>query len=613
MCGISGGLTVESRRDLQPVVARIVESQTRRGPDASATAVYPFDDRTIVFGHNRLAIIDPEAQSDQPMRNDTHGLTIVFNGEIYNYLELRSELAGLGHVFRTGSDTEVLLAAFAEWREACFARLIGMFAFAILDHGSRMLWLARDRFGVKPLLYWHDGQSLLFASSAPVIARHAGLQPDLAYLARGLQYKYFEDDSAISPFVGLKALEPGHYARIDLRDGRIAVEPRRYYALDAQARALAPDLARARPAELEERLRALLDSACRLRLRADVPVGLSLSGGLDSTSIAGICAPIAPNLVGFSFGDPDDRASEGPLVALAARRLDMPVHFIELDDPARLDALFWNTMAAQSAPFPHTSMMAQYAVYERARAEGVKVLLGGQGGDEAFMGYRKFFLFQWQTLLRERRFAALPGFAMDLAPLLPPILKRAGVFWSERKRYSAGATGMAVRLRLPDSGAAGPRMADSQTILDRQILDVTRFSLPSLLRYEDRNSMGNSIESRLPFMDHRVMEFGLALPVAAKLGRGFGKYILRRAMKGKVPDEIRLSRDKRGFDTRHERWIMAGLGRTIRAGLHDRRAKITEFLPDPQGIDRLFSDEMLARHPQAFKEATSLIWLGDAL
>lgn len=613
MCGISGAVSTSARSDLNDLVRRIADSQTARGPDALVVAPFELQGARGVLGHNRLSIIDLSTEANQPMATSDGALSVVFNGEIYNYVELREELTAHGVRFRTASDTEVLLEAYRHWGDDAFERLFGMFAIALVDHRAERVVLVRDRFGVKPLYYWTDGRTLAFASTTGALARWAGLAPNLDYVARGLRFKYYEDDTSISPHVGLEALEAGVRLNVTPEGKGLRLDARRYYDLEQRVREEQARQVGVGRRELEARLLDLLGDACRLRLRADVPVGVSLSGGVDSTAVAAITSRMHGDLRGYSFGHPDDLESEAPLVQDLIRHAQIAPRWVWPSGRDEIEKLFWNTLAAQQAPFPHASMMAQFAVFQAARADGVKVLLGGQAGDEAFMGYRKFYLFYTQSILRQRRLGELPHLALAMAPFAMAVAKRAAMFWSERQRYSEGGGGMGSRLRLPEPSAGmGQGMRRDQTPTDRQLLDLTRFSLPSLLRYEDRNSLGNSVESRLPFVDHRVVEFGLALPERLKLADGFGKWILRNAIKGIVPDSIRLNRDKRGFDVNQNRWIDGGLGQTLRSALNERRPRIAELLPSGGEIDALFADPVLKSDPQAFKEAVSLIWLADA-
>jgi len=610
MCGIAGAITTRNDWDLSVLVDQITLSQTARGPDARVVRTLPGGAARVVFGHNRLSIIDLSAAANQPMSDARGRLTIVFNGEIYNYRELRADLEAQGVAFATASDTEVLLEAYHAWGEAAFERLFGMFALAIHDKFTGRVVLARDRFGVKPLYVWEDGRSLVFASTPDRIAGWAGLQPDLAYVERGLRLKYYEDDGVRTPYVGLGAVPAGGWLAVTPTEGGLECEAGRFYDLAA---AVAREVEAQRglgEAALEARVLARLGDACELRMRADVPVGLSLSGGVDSSSVAAMTAPMHDDLVGYSFGHPACAESEAPLVETLAGATHVRPRYVWPTAPFQIEELFWQTLQAQGAPFPHASMMAQHAVFRAARQDGVKVLLGGQGGDEAFMGYRKFYLFYAQATLQRRSV----GDALHLGRALPSfagaVAGRAGVFWQERGRYGGGK-GLGARLNLPAEQTGHMGMAAGQTPAERQRLDVTRYSLPSLLRYEDRNSMGCSVESRLPFMDHRVIETGLALPERLKLARGFGKWILRKAMAGRVPDAIRLNRDKRGFDVNQDRWIDQGLGKAIRGALHQRRAAIADWLPSGGDIDDLYSDAALKGVRTGFAEAVSLIWLGD--
>lgn len=614
MCGISGAITRRADGWGNDLVADIVAYQTPRGPDANAVVSIEAGSHRVVLGHNRLSIVDPVPGSNQPMSTPDGEVSLIFNGEIYNYKELRELLVQRGRRFTTASDTEVLLQAYCEWGVAAFDRFIGMFAFALWDKSRRCLLLVRDRFGVKPLYFRFDGTTLAFASTPGVIARHAGLPANLEYVARGIQLKYYEDDSAISPYLGIDALEPSHYLEVSLGDKGLSVTKSRYYDFTDRVYSRADSISGLREVDLVAELRTILDDACRLRLRSDVPVGLSLSGGLDSSSIAVLTSRHQPGMLGFSYGQPTRSESEGPLAAEVGARAGLDMRWIWPGDNSDLTNLFMKTLRAQGAPFPHTSQMAQYAVFERAKADGVKVLLGGQGGDEALMGYRKFFLFHMQDAVRNRRLGDLSTLMTNIALVFPAIAKRANVFWSERHRYSGVKEGMATRLALPALiGSPSPALAPGQTIVERQIQDITRFSLPTLLRYEDRNSMANSIESRLPFMDHRLMELGVALPTKAKLKGGFGKWALRAAMAGDVPDSVRLSRDKRGFDTQQSSWIRAGLGTSLRQLLKENVSVTRDLLAPNTVIDSAFNDDTLANDAQALKEAIALIWIADPL
>ena len=613
MCGINGGIFL--RGDTTPPTELIasVTSQSKRGPDATGYLERPISTtHSLWLAHNRLSIVDLTDEANQPMVSPNGRYALVFNGMIYNYVELRVELEALGYRFQTSSDTEVLQAAIILWGADALSRLYGMFALALHDSEANTLTLARDRFGVKPLYYRADAGAFRFASTPGAMAHEAGSAPDLEYAGRGIRLKYYDDEQDISPFQGIKALPPGHFAVINLSKGH-AVEPKAYYDLEkaVAGRRSAMDLADKR--QLRSNLFELLDDAARIRLRADVAIGISLSAGVDSTSVAALCQRQGADITGFCFGNIDDLKSEAPAAKRFADALGQKSVFIPQVPGKPAKSLFWQTLHAQGAPFPHTSQIAQFAVFEAARNAGMKVMLGGQGGDEAFMGYRKFFLFQLRYMLRQREIGAIPAMARNIVQVFPAIASKASLFWRERGRYRANSSeGLGSNLRLPElTRSASPGMGMGTDPALRQMLDITRFSLPSLLRYEDRNSMGNSIESRLPFLDHRVIEYGIALPTAAKLQAGMGKHVLRDAMRGMVPDEILFNRDKRGFDTRHGDWISSGIGEAIREGIAVKGGAAAAYLPAGCIPNDYFSDDGLTNNASRFAEATTLLWLLD--
>ena len=610
MCGITGVYCkgrIESRR---AVVQRIIQSQYARGPDYQAMEEIASGPNSLLLGHDRLSIIDLSAQANQPMWDVDHTCCVVFNGEVFNYVELRAELAGLGHRFATQSDTEVILEAFKEWGFESINRFNGMFALGLFDVASQTLWLVRDRFGIKPLYYFVADDAAWFASSGTVLAEHFGLEPNLEYVARGLNYWFCDDDSDITAYRGLQQLSPGCALQVTLsEDGRPHTELRRYYDLRERVLPLRDELAGRSMDQLEERVAGLLEDSIDLRLRADVPVGISLSGGLDSSTVAAFLARKHPDVTGLTFGRPDEAASEGPMVAQLCAKTGIKVEYVwpPVDE---IVAAFWETLAAQDAPFLNGSIVAQHFIYKTARERELLVMLGGQGGDEALMGYRKFQVFWFRQLLRERRLGAAARFGVGLSRMLLAELGNFREYWSQRRRYLTGE-GMQSSLNLPSPPRETLGCAPGEAVWERQVKDVTRISLPTLLRYEDRNSMSQSVESRLPFMDYRLVETALALPERAKLANGYGKWITRRIVKGMIPETIRTARYKRGFDVSEARWVVGGLGDAIRTGLHERYEAIRRWLKPETSIEGSFSDEQLSERRNAIPEAISLLWLGD--
>jgi asparagine synthase (glutamine-hydrolysing) len=605
MCGISGAFSIRRSQHLVDIVHSIVTSQHSRGPDFNRVSVVELPSVTAVLGHNRLSIVDVGDRAHQPMWDHARRRCIVFNGEIYNFVELRAELTSRGHTFATTSDTEVLLAAFAEWGDAAIERFNGMFAFALMDTQTNTLHLVRDRFGVKPLYYAIGREGVVFASTPTCLASTTHLEPNLKYLARGAATWLYEDETTSAPYDGMCAVPPGHRVELRRRDTSISAETVRYYDLDARVEAESQAIAGLSERALRERVLATLESAVDVRLRADVPLAVSLSGGLDSTTVAALVSTRHAATTGFCFGHPSATGSEAPVVEQFARSAGIRVEYIWPDARQIVDA-FWRTLDAQGAPFASASVVAQYLVFERVRQNGFKVLLGGQGGDEAFMGYRKFHVFRAQSLARAKRWGELAAALGSLSYLMAAELPRVRENWRLRNRYAGAESSSKLALPKPD---AELRLVAGESLVQRQLADITRHSLPTLLRYEDRNSMAHSVESRLPFVDYRIVELGLALPTSVKLRRGHGKAIVRDVVRGHVPDVIRLSRYKRGFDVEQARWIADGLGASMRAGLHDHWPRVREFVAPGVMIDDAFSDRALGASKTAFVDATTLLWL----
>ena len=610
MCGVAGVVGTSRAAETERITAMMLRDLAPRGPDNRGMKSIEGGGLCATLGHNRLAIIDLSPAGNQPMSGDDGRLWVTYNGEIYNYLEIRQELARAGADFRTQSDSEVLLAAWARWGEGALDRFNGMFAFALLDAASGAVTLVRDRFGVKPLYYALAGDSLYFASTPGAVARQVGAAPSAAYVARGLASSLFEDEGDLSPYDGVHAVPAGHLVRITRAGLRPVATVVRWYDLGARVARLQEELRGRTDDGLVGMTGDLLASAVRFRLRSDVPVGVSLSGGLDSSTVAALAHASEGRLHGFTFGDRDDPRSEGPIVAELAARTRMQVTYIPSGSGAEVLGLFDATLAAQDAPFTSTSVVAQFSVFRHARSRGITVMLGGQGGDEAFMGYHKFKLFHARELAREGRWAG--ALAAGWSALRA--INASGLAWSTWRRqfarYGRSASSGDLFRPLPLSPGRGLALTPGEGSRKRQAFDITSASLPTLLRYEDRNSMGNSIESRLPFVDYRVVELGLALPTELKIRHGLGKWVLREVTKDLLPPSIRLARGKRGFDADQGYAVRSGLGAHMRERLHGARDRVRDWLKRPLDPARDFPDRRLASDPIAFLEATSLLWLG---
>lgn len=530
---------------------------TRRWPPGATEA-------QAVLVHRRLSILDPSEAGHQPMETPGGRYQLVFNGEVYNFLELRKELEGTGHRFRSGSDTEVLLAGWSEWGTAVLGRLVGMFAFAVLDRERRTLTLARDQFGIKPLYYTVlEGGSFAFASELrPLmgLGRRARANPRRVhqYLREGRL-----DDGEETFFEGLLQLPAAHTLELSLdRPSKLRVE--RYW-----------DLELGEPAELpfEEAaagVRERFVDNVRLHLRSDVPLGAALSGGIDSSAIVAVMREIqgpGADIHTFSYVSDEPRLTEERWIDLASGAAGTHGHKIMAragDLVAELGAL----IELQEQPFGSTSIHAQQRVFARARNEGVKVMLDGQGADEILAGYPMYATARAASLLRKGR-------VVEAWTLLRSVAGRAGAVPLQHVAIAASPAGArrqigraTRRWRGPDwlnepwfrsqgCGWVEPLHPEGPDMLRSMLRDtITTTSLPALLRYEDRNSMANSIESRVPFLTPGLVNYVLSLPESYLLAPdGTTKAVFRRAMRGLVPDPILDRRDKIGFATPEPSWL----------------------------------------------------------
>lgn len=603
MCGIAGVLNVHDAVESDSLMEEILHHQRFRGPDCTARKSFHLGSGQLLLGHNRLSIIDLSEAANQPFTDETGQYSVVFNGEIYNYLELRKKLIDVGERFATESDTEVLLKALKVWGMSAMEQFNGMFAFAFLNRREQKLFLVRDRFGVKPLYYTVTPQSFLFASTCTVLGKFVGKGPDLRYIARGLSKWFFESDDDISPFVGVNALPPAHYAEVSIVNNEITSRIQKYYDLTEKVREKKEAISGKTHNQLIEQLRTIFRESIRLRLRSDVPVGVSLSGGIDSSTVAAFASAEVSGLTGINYGDPANPLTEGPLVAKLAREFNMNPIFVWSSEE-ELRTAFWETLDAQESPIYGLSYIAEYMIYKRAHERGIKVMLGGQGGDESFMGYRKYLFYYLQSLLKKRKFAK----ALQVSGWI------AGNAWHQKshlKDYSLAIKrylrddGIQSNLVLPETNFS-LNLGNSE-LWQRQITDLMITSLPTQLKSEDRNSMRNSVETRLPFLDYNVVELGMALPPELKINKGYSKWAVRAIAAPRVPKEVRLARFKRSFDIRQE-VVSEKMMDEIRQRLNDNYEKIAFVMPDRKKLE-LYSEKTVNSNQLRFQELMVLLWL----
>lgn len=571
MCGIAG-LVLPGQTISAEWLAALDRGLAHRGPDdrgflgwRSGDIGRPSRDPAEVAGqpvalvHRRLSILELSELGWQPMVSPDRRAAIAFNGEVYNFAELRAELEPLGHHFVGGSDTEVVLAAWRQWGTEAFPRFTGMFALAILDLERWRLVLARDPFGIKPLYWapWRGGCA--FASEIPPLLDLPGMSraADPAAVFDYLRFGH-SDRGEATMLAGIRRLPAGHWLDISLDDGTVG-KPQAYWRL-------APDTVDISADEAADELRRLFLDSARLHLRADVPVGIALSGGIDSSAILGATRALGGkgDIHAFSFISEDIGQSEEGWIDTMAAAADVQVHKTRPqagDLAAELDAL----IAAQGEPFATTGMFAQSKVFALVREHSIKVSLDGQGADEMLAGYPTYRAARLADLMAHGNPAALrlaraggAGTVMRAGGMLLPaslqgLMRRlvgeeVAPAWLNADWFAgAGVT------------AAAPVLKRRRDYLhDRLEQTFTDLSLPALLRYADRNSMAHSVESRVPFLTPALAQFILSLPAHLLMDdAGTGKVVFRRAMRGLVPDAILDRRDKIGFAVPEARWLGA--------------------------------------------------------
>lgn len=526
----------------------------------------------LALGHRRLSILDLSPLGHQPMSYGGR-YWIVYNGEVYNYLELRAELEAAGDRFLSHSDTEVILAAYARWGSQCLNRFNGMWALAIYDSQTQQLFLARDRFGVKPLYYWQSDGLLAFASEIKAFTVLPGWRARLdAQAAHDFLVSAHQDHSAHTLFADVRQLEPGHSLLLDgracARGDNVAptVQPTRWYQLNP----VATDLPWP---EAGPEFQRLLTDAVRLRLRSDVSVGSCLSGGLDSSSIVCLANRLLKEQNSqarqktFSACSERREFDERPFIQHVVQATGVDAH--EVFPTAEglfgeLDRLLWH----QDEPFISTSIYAQWCVFGLAAQAGVKVMLDGQGADEHLYGYPGFqrpflaglmrrglpgLVWQEARARQPRRSKALSAWTRALADTAIPLSTR-NRFREQRQHRKAPAWLAHASLGATFPGPLAAKFHGYQDARGYSLEMLGGFNLQKLLHWEDRNSMAHSIESRVPFLDYRLVEFVVSLPDPYKIRDGQTKAVLRSGLRGLVPSAVLDRRDKMGFVTPEEIW-----------------------------------------------------------
>lgn len=571
MCGIAGIYKQNSNFNSAHIDSVLLALKCR-GPDYQGFEQFSIGMSNLSLFHTRLSIIDLSFSARQPMHSSDQAYSIVFNGEIYNYLELRSELVDLGYSFETNSDTEVLLACWRQWKINCLPKLKGMFSFVIFDKVNLTLSCVRDAFGIKPFYYSKVDDKFLFASEIHAIKAlmqnklNVNWQRSYDYLVHG------EYDNKAETFVeGVLHLLPGHIIEVDLKSGTV-FEPTRWWT---------PELTECKGLNFVDASLLLketfLDSV-KLHLRSDVPIGAALSGGLDSSAIVCAMRYIEPDMPinTFSFIADDRAVNEEKWINIVNQQVGAIPYKISIA-PAELLRDIDDLIYAQGEPFGSMSIYAQYRVYQLAKERGVKVTLDGQGADEIHAGYLGFPAERIRSLLDFGQFAEAAAFLVDWAKWpgrsvkfgLRALLAELTTGHShEVMRRVAGMNKIPEWIRsevAADMGIvarvgryrSGPE-ASGRRVVAQMANMLTLHGLPALLRHGDRNSMRFSVESRVPFLTLDMVKFMLSMPERYLVSpKGETKHLFRAAMKGIVPDEVLYRRDKIGFEPPEKSWILS--------------------------------------------------------
>jgi asparagine synthase (glutamine-hydrolysing) len=577
MCGILGIIGARPNLD-QAKLEQALDILAHRGPNDRGT----FSTPDTWFGHRRLSIIDLTSSGHQPMVDQDSGCVISYNGEIYNYLEIKSELQARGHNFKTASDTEVLLKAYVEWGIECLPKLNGMWAFSIWDPRDRSVFLARDRFGVKPLYYTTISGAVSFASEPKALL---AIFPDLRMVNKRTLYRFFAFGELYSEnesfYKGIKILPPATFARISVDCP--SVSPTRYWELKTKI-----DPAWSQTDKANE-FPELFQSAVKLRLRSDVPVGLSLSGGIDSSSIMCTMADnLGDRLVCLTAVYGQRAQSEFGWASIAAAKrgaLAVPVEASAQDWLKSMNSISWHMDAPGYSP----AVYPTWKIMEAAKLSNIPVMLEGQGADEAFGGYPQYAAIFLLSVLRDGKFGKFLTQFTSLKKTFPgrtlPLWMLRELFPKLFKMYQLHRRGhqlMRLEVFSADDMRSTPTVTlgvnNQVTLLTKRLfIDFTQTILPGLLHYGDAISMGQSIESRLPFMDYRLVEWIFSAPDRLKIDNGITKVILRKQLREMGLGSIADRPDKKGYPTPVISWLIRDNGAMAKQILLQDDSKILQY------------------------------------
>lgn len=566
MCGICGKINFNNEPVDEALLKKMTSCLSHRGPDDEGIYIK----NNIGLGHRRLSIIDLSSFASQPMSNEDETIWIVFNGEIYNFLELRKDLIGRGHLFRSRSDTETILHLYEDYGIECLRYLRGMFAFAIWDEKVQSLFIARDRVGKKPLYYWHSLDTFSFASEIKSILQDKTFEkiPDFTALHHYLTYQ--DVPSPWTAFKNIKKLPPSHY--LIYKNGKVTIK--RYWKISYIPKHTMP------VNELKKEILERLKEAVRIRLISDVPLGAFLSGGIDSSAVVAMMSEVMNKPVKtFSIGFKEDTYNELKYAQVVAKkfRTEHTEFIIEPKALDIIDKLIWH----YNEPFADSSAIPTYYVSKLAR-EHVTVVLNGDGGDENFAGYGRYVANQISMWMHRILPSSIVKLISPVISLMPHGKSPNNFFWRLKRFLGEYIKSPEMRnahwlchftsdmkkelytddfFRQVSSTDSFDliinkyREAEANSFLDKTLYaDVMMYLPDDLLVKVDIASMANSLEARSPFLDHEFMEFVARIPSELKLNGSITKYILKETLKGILPDEV-LYREKMGFGVPIDHWF----------------------------------------------------------
>ena len=565
MCGIAGILSPNKINDAQQLIRTVANALTHRGPEQEK---YWFNiNGKVAFGHKRLCILDISPRSDQPL-NYLDRYQIIHNGELYNYIELKKELEKNGYLFTTESDTEVIVAAFHAYKNECLQKFDGMFAFAIWDEQEQVLFAARDRFGEKPFFFFYNEEKILFASEikalwAGGISKRVNESMLYNYLSIGYTSNPFDPRETF--YLDVQKLPAASFLQYNLASHSLVIE--KYWNIERE------ENKKINSGEAIEEFSSLFRESIRKRLRSDVAIGTSLSGGLDSSSIVAICALQASQNYShkcFTASFPGFDKSEDDYASLVATQFGLHHHLIAIGDHELiedLDKVMWH----QEEPVGSASVVAQYKVYQAAKENGVTVVLDGQGADEILAGYHKYYKWYWQQLYAEKKLkksgelkaaASLGikesfGFKNKAMAMFPHFSM--AMLQSRKERKAFQQTDFNKEFAYQQKRNIYYGLPPESTLNSALFYNTFVYGLDELLRYADRNSMAHAVEVRLPFLNHHLVEFLFTLPAELKIKEGWTKWLLRKSMEKFLPKEIVWRKDKIGFEPPQKQWMKNAL------------------------------------------------------